>query len=212
MTNKAVTFRLKLFSWFYGVAGGPKQQMKEGHFKIMFSLIKYLLILLSTGFWHGRIRHQITHQMMYGFAFIRAQCGPWEEETEMTVVRVGSLSIRSNKERIWTATENWIENYVPLNFLTNLKTNCVWKYHFYSSYLRFWNLYQNAWCFWIVALKSFGLNFMTWYPQILGSKHFCLHEWRNCALPKCFVHCPRRVSFCCSHLWSVASMTATFPL
>ena len=27
---------------------------------------------------------------MYGFAFIRAQCGPWEEETEMTVVRVGS--------------------------------------------------------------------------------------------------------------------------
>ena len=64
--------------------------MKEGYFKIMFSLIKYLLILLSTGFRHGRIRHQIMHQMMYGFAFIRAQRGPWEEKTEMTVLRVGS--------------------------------------------------------------------------------------------------------------------------
>ena len=28
--------------------------------------------------------------MMYGFPFIRAQCGPWEEKTEMTVERVGS--------------------------------------------------------------------------------------------------------------------------
>ena len=28
--------------------------------------------------------------MMYGFAFIQAQCGTWEEKTEMTVVRVGS--------------------------------------------------------------------------------------------------------------------------
>ena len=37
-----------------------------------------------------RIRHQITHRMMYGFAFIRAQCGPLEEKTEMTVARVGS--------------------------------------------------------------------------------------------------------------------------
>ena len=64
--------------------------MKEGYFKIMFSLIKYLLILLSTGFWHEHIRHQITHRMMYGFAFIRAHCGPWGEKTEMTVVRVGS--------------------------------------------------------------------------------------------------------------------------
>ena len=30
------------------------------------------------------------HRMMYGFAFIRAQRGPWEEKTEMTVLRVGS--------------------------------------------------------------------------------------------------------------------------
>ena len=37
-----------------------------------------------------RIRHQITHRMMYGFAFIRVQCGPLEEKTEMTVARVGS--------------------------------------------------------------------------------------------------------------------------
>ena len=37
-----------------------------------------------------RIRHQITHQMMYGFAFIWAQCGPLEEKTEMTVARVGT--------------------------------------------------------------------------------------------------------------------------
>ena len=37
-----------------------------------------------------RIRHQITHRMMYGFAFIWAQCGPLEEKTEMTVARVGT--------------------------------------------------------------------------------------------------------------------------
>ena len=37
-----------------------------------------------------RIRRQITHRMMYGFAFICAQCGLWKEKTEMTVVRVGS--------------------------------------------------------------------------------------------------------------------------
>ena len=37
-----------------------------------------------------RIRHQITHRVMYGFAFIRAQCSPLEEKTEMTVARVGS--------------------------------------------------------------------------------------------------------------------------
>ena len=30
------------------------------------------------------------YRMMYGFAFIRAQRGPWEEKTEMTVLRVGS--------------------------------------------------------------------------------------------------------------------------
>ena len=64
--------------------------MKEGYFRIMLSLLKYLAILLSTSFLHGRMRHQITHRMMYRFAIIGVQCGPWKEKTEIAVVRVGS--------------------------------------------------------------------------------------------------------------------------
>ena len=64
--------------------------MNEGYFGIILSLMKYLLIFLSTSFLNGLIRHQITHRMMYKFAIVGVQCGPWKEKTEIAVVRVGS--------------------------------------------------------------------------------------------------------------------------
>ena len=56
----------------------------------MSSLMKSLLILVLTSFLRGRMRHQITHRMMYSFAIIAEECGPWKEKTEIAVVRVGS--------------------------------------------------------------------------------------------------------------------------
>ena len=56
----------------------------------MLSLMKYLLIQVLTSFLHGRMRHQITHRILYSFAIIGVQRGPWKETIEIVVVGVGS--------------------------------------------------------------------------------------------------------------------------
>ena len=82
-----------------------------------------------------RIRHLITHRMMYGFAFIRSQCSPLEEKTDMTVARVGSIlnciSICQKRVELLESTCMFLNN--AMDFSREMET-----YHFWPILRQIW--------------------------------------------------------------------------